>query len=84
MLHEEGLDNVFKRHEKHALATRAAVQAWGFENVCKEEKDFSNVLTSRTSLTMPINLRFVFPSAIGHVPLQYVTIDTNEKIIFCF
>jgi len=46
MLHEEGLDNVFKRHEKHALATRAAVQAWGFENVCKEEKDFSNVLTA--------------------------------------
>ena len=46
MLHEEGLDNVFKRHEKHALATRAAVQAWGFENVCIEEKDFSNVLTA--------------------------------------
>ena len=46
MLHEEGLDNVFKRHEKHALATRAAVQAWCFENVCKEEKDFSNVLTA--------------------------------------
>ena len=46
MLHEEGLDNVFKRHEKHAIATRAAVQAWGFENVCKEEKDFSNVLTA--------------------------------------
>ena len=46
MLHEEGLDNVFKRHEKHALATRSAVQAWGFENVCKEEKDFSNVLTA--------------------------------------
>ena len=46
MLHEEGLDNVFKRHEKHALATRTAVQAWGFENVCKEEKDFSNVLTA--------------------------------------
>ncbi len=46
MLHEEGLDNVFKRHEKHALATRAAVKAWGFENVCKEEKDFSNVLTA--------------------------------------
>ena len=46
MLHEEGLDNVFYRHERHALATRAAVQAWGFETVCKEEKDFSNVLTA--------------------------------------
>ncbi len=46
MLHEEGLDNVFHRHERHAQATRAAVQAWGFEIVCKEEKDFSNVLTA--------------------------------------
>ena len=46
MLHEEGLDNVFYRHERHAQATRAAVQAWGFETVCKEEKDFSNVLTA--------------------------------------
>ena len=46
MLHEEGLDNVFHRHERHAQATRAAVQAWGLEIVCKEEKDFSNVLTA--------------------------------------
>ena len=46
MLHEEGLNNVFYRHERHAQATRAAVQAWGFETVCKEEKDFSNVLTA--------------------------------------
>ena len=46
MLHEEGLNNVFFRHERHAQATRAAVQAWGFETVCKEEKDFSNVLTA--------------------------------------
>ena len=46
MIHEEGLDNVFHRHERHAQATRAAVQAWGLEIVCKEEKDFSNVLTA--------------------------------------
>ena len=46
MLHEEGLDNVFHRHERHAQATRAAVQAWGLEILCKEEKDFSNVLTA--------------------------------------
>ena len=46
MIHEEGLDNVFNRHERHAQATRAAVQAWGLEIVCKEEKDFSNVLTA--------------------------------------
>ena len=29
MLHEEGLDNVFARHDRHAEATRRAVQAWG-------------------------------------------------------
>ena len=46
MLHEEGLDNVFKRHDKHAKATRAAVQAWGLEVLCQEEMDYSNVLTA--------------------------------------
>ena len=29
MLEEEGLPNVFARHERHAAATRAAVQVWG-------------------------------------------------------
>ena len=46
MLHEEGLDKVFKRHDRHAKATRLAVQAWGLEVLCKEEKDFSSVLTA--------------------------------------
>ena len=46
MLHEEGLDNVFKRHDRHAKATRAAVQAWGLEILCQEEMDYSNVLTA--------------------------------------
>ena len=46
MLHEEGLDNVFKRHDRHAKATRAAVQAWGLEVLCQEEMDYSNVLTA--------------------------------------
>jgi len=46
MLHEEGLDNVFKRHDRHAKATREAVQAWGLEVLCEEEKDFSSVLTA--------------------------------------
>ena len=46
MLHEEGLDNVFKRHDRHAKATRAAVQAWGLEVLCQEEIDYSNVLTA--------------------------------------
>ena len=46
MLHEEGLDKVFKRHDRHAKATRLAVQAWGLEVLCKEERDYSNVLTA--------------------------------------
>ena len=46
MLHEEGLDNVFKRHDRHAKATRVAVQAWGLEVLCQEEMDYSSVLTA--------------------------------------
>ena len=46
MLHEEGLENVFKRHERHAQATRVAVQAWGLEVLCQEERDYSSVLTA--------------------------------------
>ena len=36
MLMEEGLDNVFARHDRHAEATRRAVQAWGLEILCAE------------------------------------------------
>jgi len=32
MLQEEGLANVFRRHDRHAEATRAAVRAWGSGN----------------------------------------------------
>ena len=37
MLHEEGLDNIFARHKRHAAATRAAVEAWGLEVQCTGE-----------------------------------------------
>jgi alanine-glyoxylate transaminase/serine-glyoxylate transaminase/serine-pyruvate transaminase len=46
MLREEGLDNVFKRHDRHAAATRKAVQAWGLEVLCQEPKDYSSALTA--------------------------------------
>ena len=46
MLHEEGLDNVFKRHDRHAAATRKAVQSWGLEVLCQEPKDYSSALTA--------------------------------------
>ena len=45
MLHEEGLDNVFARHQRHAAATRAAVRAWGLEVLCLEPSEYSGVLT---------------------------------------
>ena len=38
MLHEEGLDNVFARHDRHAEATRRAVAAWGLENLCRSPR----------------------------------------------
>jgi alanine-glyoxylate transaminase / serine-glyoxylate transaminase / serine-pyruvate transaminase len=46
MLLEEGLDNVFARHQRLAAATRAAVNHWGLEVLCQEPKDFSPVLTA--------------------------------------
>ena len=46
MLHEEGLENVFARHDRHAEATRRAVQAWGLEILCQEPKDYSSSLTA--------------------------------------
>jgi alanine-glyoxylate transaminase / serine-glyoxylate transaminase / serine-pyruvate transaminase len=45
MLHEERLDNVFARHQRHAAATRAAVRAWGLEVLCLEPSEYSGVLT---------------------------------------
>jgi alanine-glyoxylate transaminase/serine-glyoxylate transaminase/serine-pyruvate transaminase len=46
MLQEEGLPNVFARHNRHAEATRAAVRAWGLEIVCAEPQEYSSSLTA--------------------------------------
>ena len=46
MLHEEGLENVFHRHDRHAEATRAAVRTWGLEVWCEEPKEYSSSLTA--------------------------------------
>ncbi len=46
MLREEGLQNVFARHGRHAEATRRAVGAWGLEILCAEPAEYSNVLTA--------------------------------------
>ncbi len=45
MLLEEGLENVFARHNRHAEATRRAVRAWGLETVCQNPLEYSSVLT---------------------------------------
>ena len=46
MLHEEGLDNVFARHERLAEATRRAVAAWGLENLNKNAAQVSPTITA--------------------------------------
>jgi len=46
MLHEEGLENVFARHQRHAAATRAAVETWGLEILCNVPEHHSPVLTA--------------------------------------
>jgi alanine-glyoxylate transaminase/serine-glyoxylate transaminase/serine-pyruvate transaminase len=46
MLREEGLPNVFRRHQRHAEATRAAVRAWGLEVVCAQPREYSNSMTA--------------------------------------
>ncbi len=46
MLREEGLENVFARHARHAAATRAAVRAWGLEVLAADEREYSGSLTA--------------------------------------
>jgi alanine-glyoxylate transaminase / serine-glyoxylate transaminase / serine-pyruvate transaminase len=46
MLHEEGLDNVFARHDRLSEATRRAVKAWGMDTVCRDAKFYSPTLTA--------------------------------------
>jgi alanine-glyoxylate transaminase/serine-glyoxylate transaminase/serine-pyruvate transaminase len=46
MLAEEGLPNVFARHNRHAEATRRAVRAWGLEILCNAPEEYSSSLTA--------------------------------------
>jgi alanine-glyoxylate transaminase/serine-glyoxylate transaminase/serine-pyruvate transaminase len=45
MLHEEGLERVFARHQRHGEGVRRAVKAWGLEILCTDPKYYSPVLT---------------------------------------
>jgi alanine-glyoxylate transaminase / serine-glyoxylate transaminase / serine-pyruvate transaminase len=46
MLSEEGLENVFARHRRHAEATRLAVRGWGLEILCQDPARYSSSLTA--------------------------------------
>ena len=46
MLFDEGLENVFARHDRHAEATRRAVTAWGLELLCIDESEYSSSITA--------------------------------------
>lgn len=46
MLHAEGLDAVFRRHDRHAEATRAAVAGWGLEVLAADPREYSSSLTA--------------------------------------
>ena len=46
MLMDEGLANVFARHQRFGEATRRAVSAWGLEALCANPEEYSNALTA--------------------------------------
>jgi len=46
MLREEGLENVFARHQRHAEATRRAARAWNLEIVALDPKEYSGSVTA--------------------------------------
>lgn len=46
LIEVEGLTNIFGRHDRAALATRRAVQRWGFEIQCCNEREYSSSLTA--------------------------------------
>ncbi|HUC67508.1 MAG TPA: aminotransferase class V-fold PLP-dependent enzyme [Stellaceae bacterium] len=46
MIEEEGLDNVFARHDRLAEATRRAVRGWGLEILCADPAEYSSSLTA--------------------------------------
>jgi alanine-glyoxylate transaminase / serine-glyoxylate transaminase / serine-pyruvate transaminase len=45
MMRDEGLPQIFRRHDRAAAATRAAVARWGFETQCRTD-EHSSALTA--------------------------------------
>ena len=46
LVDEEGMEQVYWRHQRHAEATRAAVNTWGLELVPLDPTEYSNSLTA--------------------------------------
>jgi alanine-glyoxylate transaminase/serine-glyoxylate transaminase/serine-pyruvate transaminase len=46
ILEDEGLENVFARHDRLAEATRRAVRAWGLDILCENPDEYSSSLTA--------------------------------------
>lgn len=74
MLHEEGLENVFARHDRLAEATRRAVRAWGLEVWCREPRDYSSSLTA---VLMPSGYN---ADAFRHAALRYFNISLGSGL----
>ena len=61
LIEEEGLESVFKRHDRHAEATRRAVRAWGLEVFAQCPDEFSSSLTA-----------VLLPSGFGETELRAI------------
>ena len=46
LVEEEGLPSVFRRHSRHAEATRRAVTGWGLDVLCADPREYSASLTA--------------------------------------
>jgi alanine-glyoxylate transaminase/serine-glyoxylate transaminase/serine-pyruvate transaminase len=46
MLFEEGLDNVFARHQRLGAGVRAAVKAWGLDLCARAPESYSNTVSA--------------------------------------
>ena len=53
LVEEEGLSAVYARHEALATGVRAAVEAWGLENLCENPAHYSHTLTA---IVMPAGI----------------------------
>ena len=66
LMHEEGLDNIFARHARFGEATRAAVAAWGFENL------------ARDPYVSPVMTAVMMPNGKGGDAYRKVVLDTFD------